>query len=115
MTENDQAEERELRKIERRAKKKAVHLKRKGNLHGQADAAWRRAAACAARVRRIGGRHNQGKASAAELLDACKALNDAIDDQLAVWWAMSDEQVLQDVEKIAEHRKQKKRAGLDSI
>ncbi len=96
MTEQD--DERAVDRIVKRAQKKGAKLRGKSDLLERSRIAHQRVAACGHRVKRLVPMLEQGKATAHELDPAVRDMGKASDEELAVLYAMNDDEEEQYVE-----------------
>ena len=111
----DQHDEREVDRKTKRAQKKAAELRGQADLITKAWMAYQHVAACAARLGRVSPLYVEGKVTRREFAEANRALEKAVDHQLAVLWAMDDDQLKQHQETLADFEKSKSKSRLSSI
>ncbi len=108
-------DEREVDRKTKRAQKEAAKLRGQADLTTKAWMAYQHVAACAARVGRVAPLFAEGKVTRREFIKTSRALEKAADHQLAVLWAMDDDQLKQHLETLADFQKSKSKAKLASI
>ena len=111
----DQDDEREVDRKTKRAQKEAAELRGQADLTTKAWKAYQHVAACAARLGRVTPLYVNGKITRREFAEANRALEKAADHQLAVLWAMEDDQLKQHQETLADFQKFMSKAKVSSI
>ncbi len=102
-------------RVDKRVQKEAAKLRGQADLTTKAWMACHRVAACAARVGHVSDLFAEGKVTEREFIKASRALEEAAEQQLAVFWAMDDDQLKQYLETLADFQKSKSKAKLSSI
>ena len=112
----DQDDECEVDRNTKRAQQEAAKLRGQADLTTKAWMAYQHVAACAARLGRAATLYaEEGKGKRREFIKASRALEKAADRQLAVFWAMDDDQLKQHLETLADFQKSKSESKLSSI